>query len=84
MDVIQYKGFEIHASPYELADSGEWKVNLYIFRHRGGENRSRNFSVGNSDESREEAIAHCLQFGKQIIDGQSANCSVADLWDGET
>lgn len=79
MDVVQYKGFEIQASPYQLADSGEWKVNLRIFRHRESESRSRNFSAGNSYKTREEAIAHCFQYGKQIIDGQSANCSVADL-----
>ena len=31
MDTIQYKGFEIHASPYQLADSGEWQANLPFF-----------------------------------------------------
>lgn len=30
MNVIQFKGFEIHASPYQVTDSGEWKVNLRI------------------------------------------------------
>lgn len=79
MDRIQYKGFEIPASPYQLADSGKWQVNLYIFRHREGESRSRKFSAGNSYKTREEAMANCFQFGKQIIDGQSGDCSVVDL-----
>jgi hypothetical protein len=79
MDVIQYKGFEIHASPYLLTDSGEGKVGLHILRHRENESRSRNFSASNSYKTREEAIAHCFQFGKQIIDGQAGSYTVADL-----
>jgi hypothetical protein len=79
VDVIQYKGFEIHASPYQLANNGEWQVNLHILRHREGESRSRNFSADNNYKTREEAIAHCFRFGKQIIDGQSSTYSVADL-----
>ncbi len=79
MDVIQYEGFEIHAAPYHLADSEEWQINLHIFRHRESESKSRNFSAANSYKTREKAVKHCFQFGKQIIDGQSANCSVADL-----
>lgn len=79
MDVIQYKGLEIHAAPYQLADSGEWKMNIHIFLRRGSESKSRNFSAANGYKTREEAVKNCFQFGKQIIDGQSADCSVADL-----
>ena len=79
MDIVQYKGFEIHASPYQLADNGEWQVNLHILRHGEGESRSRNFSAGSTYKTREEAMLHCFQYGKQIIDGQSGNYSFADL-----
>ncbi len=79
MDMVHYKAFEIHAAPYQLADSGEWQVNLHIFRHRESESKSRNFSAGNSYKTLEEAVKHSVQLGKQIIDGQSASCSVADL-----
>ena len=41
--------------------------------------RSRNFSASNSYKTREEAIAHCFQFGKQIIDVQAGSYTVADL-----
>ncbi|TKB63528.1 MAG: hypothetical protein E8D48_04480 [Nitrospira sp.] len=79
MDTIQYKGFEIQAAPYQLDDSGEWQVNLHIFRHREHESRSRKFSAGSSYKTREEAMANCFQFGKQIIDGQLPTCTVADM-----
>lgn len=79
MDAVQYKGFEIRAAPYQLADSGAWQVNLHIFRHLEGETKSRNFSAANTYKTREEAVMHCFQLGKQIIDGQSASFSVTDL-----
>lgn len=79
MDVAPYKGFEIQAVPLESPDSGKWQINIQIVRHRADGVRSRNFSAGNSYSTREEAVKHCFQFGKQIIDGQSPNCSVSDL-----
>jgi hypothetical protein len=80
MDTVHYKDFEIHAAPYRLADSGQWQVNLHIVRYREGERKSRNFSSANSYKTREEAVQHCFQLGRQIIDGQSSGSqSVADL-----
>jgi hypothetical protein len=78
-DFLHYKDFEIHAAPWKLADSGRWQINIDIFKHRAGDTASRNFSASDTYETREEALKHCFQFGRQIIDGQSANCSVADL-----
>ena len=77
--MIQHKGLEIHAAPYQLADNGEWRINLHILRYREGESRSRTFSAADSYKTREEAVRHCFQLGRQIIDGESANCSVSDL-----
>lgn len=79
MGVIEYNGFEIQATPYQLSDNGEWRVNLHIVRRHGSECRSRNFSAANSYKTREEAVTHCFHLGKQIVDGQLANFSVADL-----
>lgn len=79
MDVLSYKGFEIHAAPYQLADTDEWSMNIHIFHHRGDETRSRQFSAGNCFKTRGEAVAHCFDFGKQIIDGKSENCTVDGL-----
>jgi len=79
MDVFPYNGYEIHAAPYQLADTGEWTINIYIFRDHGSRLRSRQFSAGNCFESRDEAVAHCFNFGKQIIDGNSENFTVEGL-----
>ena len=79
MDVLSYKGYEIHAAPYQLADTGEWTINIHISRDHGNEIRSRQFSAGNRFETRDEAVAHCLDFGRQIIDGKSENCTVDGL-----
>ncbi|MGH8628480.1 MAG: CV_2116 domain-containing protein [Gammaproteobacteria bacterium] len=65
--------------PYQLADTGEWTMNIHIFHHRGDETSSRQFSANNCFNTREEAVAHCFNFGKQIVDGKSENCTVDGL-----
>jgi hypothetical protein len=79
MDVVAYKEFEIKASPYQLAESGDWTLNIYITHHRGGETLEKNFSAATTFKTRDEAIQHCLNFGKQIIDGRVPDCTLADL-----
>ena len=79
VQTIFYKGYEIHAAPYQVADTSEWTVNIHIFHDRGGEMRSRQFSAGNCFKTRKEAVAHCFNFGRQIIDGKSKNCTVDEL-----
>ena len=79
MDVVAYREFEIKASPYQLAESGDWSLNIYITHHRGGETREKNFSAATTFKTREEAIQHCHNFGKQIIDGGVPGCTLDDL-----
>ena len=79
MDTVNYKGFEIQATPYHLTETGHWRINIHIVRHTGDQVRSREFGANNSYPTREEAVQHCFQFGRQIVDGQATNCSVADL-----
>jgi hypothetical protein len=79
MDAVSYKGYEIRAAPYQLADTGEWTINIHIFHDRGDEMRSRQFSAGNCFKTQEEAVDHCFNFGRQIIDGKSENCTVDGL-----
>lgn len=79
MDIANYKGYQIHATPYQLADTGEWKINLHIVVQRNDEIKSREFGAGNRYKTREEAVRYCFNFGKQIIDSQVAKCPVADL-----
>ena len=79
MDIIQYKGFEIRAVPRKLADGGKWQINLNIFKHTEGETKIRNFYAADAYDTKEEAVQNCFQFGRQIIDGQVASCTVSDL-----
>ncbi len=79
MGKIKYKGYEIEARPYQLAESGEWKIEIHILHHRGSEIREKPFYTRSRFKTENEAIQHCFNFGKQIIDGQIVNCSVDDL-----
>jgi hypothetical protein len=75
-----YEGYEIHAVPYQLADTGEWTVNIRIFHDCGYEMRSREYFSANSFKGRDEAVACCLSFGKQVIEGKIENCTLDGLW----
>ena len=79
MDVMTYNGYEIKAVPHQLAESEEWTVNIIILKHHSDQVASRPFSASNTFKSRDEAVKHCFAFGRQIIDGKSKNCNVADL-----
>jgi hypothetical protein len=79
IQIASYLGYEIHAVPYQLADTGEWAVNIRIFHDCRHEMRSREFFADNSFNERDEAIACCFSFGKQVIDGKIKNCTVDGL-----
>ncbi|MFX0202438.1 MAG: DUF6566 family protein [Candidatus Hodarchaeota archaeon] len=79
MTDIIYKGYEIRPAPYQLQGSERWNINLYIAIEKGNQRAERNFTAGSSYETKDEAIRHCINFGKQIIDGQVENCTVEDL-----
>jgi len=79
MDVVSYKDFEINAAPYQLTESGEWTLNVYITLHKTGETVERNFSAADHFKTREEAVTHCHNFGRLVIDGKVKDCSVADM-----
>ena len=79
MSRIEYKGYIIHATPYQLAEDKKWSINLHIERHTGPDVADRNFSAANTFPTESEAIQHCFRFGKQIIDEKVKGCSVDDL-----
>jgi hypothetical protein len=74
-----YKGYRIEAHPYQLADSGEWTINTHILIQRGSEITERPFYAGNKFQTEAEAAAHCIDFGRQIIDGKVPGCIVTDM-----
>ena len=79
MKEIPYKGYLIRPAPLHLPDTDEWNIELYIEKDRGGDTKNRKFSAGDTFKTEEEAIRHCIHFGKQIIDGKSEKLTVADL-----
>jgi hypothetical protein len=48
MTNIMYKGYEIRAVPYQLADSGEWTVDILVVRDNGTEVKHRKFGASNT------------------------------------
>ena len=79
MDKISYKKFLIEAVPYQLAESGEWAMQVNIWRDRGSHTNGKPFYAKNTFKTKKEAIAHCLAIGRQIIDGTIKNCHIDDL-----
>ncbi len=79
MSKIFYKGYQIKPTPLQSSESGEWTIDLYIGIEKGNQYVERKFSAANTFKTKEEEIGHCINFGKQIIDGEYANCTVTDL-----
>ena len=76
---LQYKGYEIRATPLQLRESREWTLDIEIVRHTGDAVNLRSFSRRNKFRTQEEAIARCFAFGKRIIDGKVKGSTVLDL-----
>ncbi len=85
---LQYKGYEIRATPLQLPESRKWTLDIEIVRrpqrskHRrktGDAVNLRSFSAQNKFSTQEEAIARCFAFGKRIIDGKVKGRTVVDL-----
>ncbi|MDD5007972.1 MAG: HlyU family transcriptional regulator [Syntrophorhabdaceae bacterium] len=79
MDTVPYRGYLIQAAPYRLADSGEFTINISILHDTGDAINIRNFGASNTFKTEKEAIYHCIEFGRQIIDGKFENCTVSGL-----
>ncbi len=79
MTSVPYKGYIIDAAPYKLAESKGWSINIHIMHDTGDAINTKNFSAANIFATQEEAIQHCIEFGRRIIDGEIENCTVDDL-----
>ncbi len=69
-DEIQYKGYTIQATPDELSETKRWTVDIIISKERNGTATDKQFSANHSYPTEDEAKRHCLEFGRQIIDGK--------------
>ena len=72
---VTYKGYVIEAHPHQLADDSRWTLNVTLSRHDGEQLIEQSFSAANLFDTEEEAMQHCINFGRQIIDGQVAGCT---------
>ena len=79
MKRVSYKGYLIQAAPKRLVDSGNWTTDISILHDTSGAVSIRQFSAGNEFNSESEAIQHCINFGREIIDGKFEDCTVDDL-----
>ena len=48
MSRIEYKGYIIHATPYQLTEDKCWTINIHIKRHTGSGVNDKNFSAANT------------------------------------
>jgi len=78
-DMIEYKGYGIEASPYQIAESGNWKVNINIWERKNSQLVIKPISTSNIFPTKEEAIKYCFDFGMKIIDGNIENLTVVDM-----
>jgi hypothetical protein len=86
---VEYKGYTIQPAPMKIAGvygppqledpTGKWRIHLYISRGQAEDAEAREFQAANFYKSKGEAIRHCIEFGKQIIDGKVESAYVADL-----
>jgi len=77
MSSVKYKGYEITASPAQIAENGEWDLRVVIYKEENGE--SKEFVGKNTFDSREKAEERALKFGKFIIEGYFPEYSLEDL-----
>lgn len=72
-DRMRYKDFEIEASPYQLADSKKWTININMWKHSLEGSVCTPYNAKNTYDSKDEAMKNCFIFGKKIIDGEIPN-----------
>lgn len=67
---LSYRGFEIHATPYNL-EAGGWTHEGYVVERQGATTRETKFFAGGSSETREQAVEAIIMEGKRLIDLRS-------------
>jgi len=75
MERVQYEGYEIEVRTGQLQDDGRWTLDINIWRDSGSETVVTPFSSSTTFATRDEAVQHCINFGRQIIDGKIPGCT---------
>ncbi|RPI99221.1 MAG: hypothetical protein EHM36_16320 [Deltaproteobacteria bacterium] len=75
MYFYEYRGFIIYPTPKRSLDATAWTIELSI-RLAGN---IKVFKSGHTFSTEGEAVFHCIDFGKRIIDGEVEDLTVYDL-----
>jgi hypothetical protein len=75
MERIQYEGYVIEERTVQLRDTGRWTLAINLWRDSGDETVVRQFSSATTFATRDEAVRHCINFGRQIIGGKIKGCT---------
>ena len=67
-DVI-YKGYVLHPVPYPRPNK-KWSMDVCIMKDIHSKTRTRTFYSSTLWDTKEEADAHSIAFGRQIVDGE--------------
>jgi hypothetical protein len=73
---VTYKDFTIQPAPRQLLDTGQWELNVFISWSTEDDEDSRHFVKTGRYATEEEAIAQCIIYGQQIIDGKISGISL--------
>jgi hypothetical protein len=78
---VRYKGYRIYPKPAraKLGATLKWTTRVEIFRDRGHSIAVKRFRASNLFPTQKTAWDACIQFGKQIIDGEIPRCSVDEI-----
>jgi hypothetical protein len=64
MHYYEYKGFIIYPTPRLHVESGKWKIQIVIRQKQN----FKIFSKENMFGTKGEAVFHCINYGKELID----------------
>lgn len=73
MKRVQYKGYEIHAVPFQSGLSKKWEVNIYVSVDRGYQVELQNHRPGLACDSEAEAYQECFLFGQKMVDEKTSS-----------
>ena len=71
-NTVQYKQYEIQASPYiRINETPKWAIRFIVRKHMGDKILSSRFTYKEVLDTKEEAIQRCFSAGKVEIDKKS-------------
>jgi len=70
MTGIRYKDYVLYAVPYPRPNE-QWSTDVCVMRDIGNETLTSTFHASDLWDSEEEARAHSIAYGKQVVDSEA-------------